>query len=111
MQTRSLVAEIFFSIPSQLWVLLVAGLIAFGGIWLAQRFDRERAGRMATYAALLALAIIPNGVYVLFPPTPDMPELLSRGMALPNYEGLFYLDAFYTFAGWMLSWVIRSRME
>ena len=112
MQTRSLEAEIFFSLPSHLWVMLVAGVIAFVGLRMAEQSgNRESLLRIATYAALLALAIIPNGVYLLFTPTPDMPELLVQGGSLPNYYGLFALDAFYVFAGWMLSWVIRSRLD
>lgn len=110
MQTRSLVAEMFFSIPTHVWVLPVAGVIAYFGLKMAESaIQRSTLLHGITYALLLALAIIPSGIYALMPPTPDMPELLSQGQSLPNYTARFYLDAFYVFAGWASAWVIRSK--
>lgn len=112
MESRSLAAEIFFSMPSHLWVLPVAGVVAFFGMRLAaQSRERESLFKGVTYLILLALALLPNAYYLLSPPTPDMAELLAQGGLLPNYKGLVYLDAFYAFAGWALSWVVRQKFD
>lgn len=107
METKSVMAEVFFSLPLHIWVLPLAAVITFFGLKMADAsLERQNMLRMATYGALLVLALVPNGVYAIFPPSPDP---VAPGQALPNYQGLFYLDAFFVFAGWAISAVIRSR--
>lgn len=66
---------------------------------------RTNALRLATYAALVLLAVVPNGIHAVAAP----PLQTTGGALLPNYAGLFYLDAFFVFAGWAISGVIRTR--
>lgn len=109
METRSIVAEMFIGIPTHFWVLPAAGIIAYFGLkWADRSLTRSNLLRVVTYLLLLALAVLPNGVHALFPPTP---ELLVKGQSLPNYEGLFYLDTFYVFAGWALSRVAKVKFS
>lgn len=106
METKSLMAEVFFSLPTHIWVLPLAAAIAFFGLRLAEASgDRMNLLRVATYCTLVILAVVPNGIYAISAPTPE----LTDGSLLPNYEGLFYLDAFFVFAGWAISGVIRTR--
>ncbi|WP_312936702.1 hypothetical protein [Pseudomonas sp.] len=110
MQTRSLVAEMFIALPTQVWILPVAGAIAYFGLRSAARRGQSGSALQAlTYLLLLALAIVPNGLYALMPSLVDNGDLQAAGVALPNYLGRFYLDAFYTFAGWASAWVVRSK--
>lgn len=110
MHTRSLVAEMFMALPTQVWILPMAGLIAYFGLRIAGRCGQPGSAVQAlTYVLLLALAIVPNGLYALLPSMVDSGELQARGLVLPNYLGRFYLDAFYTFAGWASAWVVRSK--
>ena len=105
-ETKSLMAEVFFSLPTHIWVLPVAAVIAFFGLKLAEAsIERTNVLRLATYAALVLLAVVPNGIHAVFAPTPAV----TGETLLPNYEGLFYLDAFFVFAGWAISGVIRTR--
>lgn len=109
METRSIVAEMFIGIPTHFWVLPVAGVVAYFGLkWADRSTVRSTLLRTITYLLLLALAVLPNGIYALFPPTP---EVLVQGQSLPSYEGLFYLDAFYVFAGWALSRVAKLKFR
>lgn len=105
METKSLMAEVFFSLPTHIWVLPVAAVIAFFGLKLAEASERTNVLRLATYTVLVLLAVVPNGIHAVFAPAP----VLTGETLLPNYEGLFYLDAFFVFAGWAISGVIRTR--
>lgn len=112
MEARSVVAEMFIGIPTHFWVLPVAGLIAWFGLkWADQSSGRAAMLRAVTYLLLVALAVLPSGFYALFPPAPDMPELLLNREPLPSYEGRFYLDAFYVFSGWALSKVAKLKFS
>lgn len=112
METRSVVAEMFIGMPTHFWVLPVAGLVAWFGLkWAEQSDNRATMLRTVTYLLLIALAVLPNGFYALFPPSPDMPELLLNREPLPNYVGRFYLDAFYVFSGWALSKVAKLKFS
>ncbi len=112
MEARSIVAEMFIGMPTHFWVLPVAGLVAWFGLkWAEQSDNRATMLRTVTYLLLIALAVLPNGFYALFPPSPDMPELLLNREPLPNYEGRFYLDAFYVFSGWALSKVAKLKFN
>lgn len=104
-ETKSLMAEVFFSLPTHIWVLPVAAVIAFFGLKLAEASERTNVLRLATYTVLVLLAVVPNGIHAVFAPAP----VLTGETLLPNYEGLFYLDAFFVFAGWAISGVIRTR--
>ncbi|MBF8753594.1 hypothetical protein [Pseudomonas guariconensis] len=95
----------FFSLPTHIWVLPVAAVIAFFGLKLAEASERTNVLRLATYTVLVLLAVVPNGIHAVFAPAP----VLTGETLLPNYEGLFYLDAFFVFAGWAISGVIRTR--
>jgi len=111
-EARSVVAEMFIGIPTHFWVLPVAGLVAYFGLkWADQSYDRATVLRAVTYLLLIALAVLPNGFYALFPPSPDMSELLLKREPLPSYEGRFYLDAFYVFSGWALSKVAKLKLS
>ncbi len=111
MQARSVVAEMFIGIPTHFWVLPVAGLVAFYGLkWSGKAAGRAKAIQVITYALLIALAVVPNGIYALLPPAPG-PEQLMNQQPLPNYAGRFYLDAFYVFGGWALSKVVKLRFR
>ena len=111
MQARSVVAEMFIGIPTHFWVLPVAGLVAYYGLKGAARFSNRSALLQAsTYLLLLALAVLPNGFYALFPPAPD-PDVLLNHAPLPNYAGRFYMDAFYVFSGWALSKVAKLKFS
>jgi len=102
----------FIGIPTHFWVLPVAGLITYFGLkWADQSGNRANLLRAATYLLLVALAVLPNGFYALFPPSPNMPELLVNRQPLPSYEGRFYLDAFYVFSGWALSKVAKLKFN
>ncbi|WP_406585431.1 hypothetical protein [Pseudomonas guariconensis] len=106
METKSLIAEVFFSLPTHIWVLPVAAVIAYFGLKMAEAStERTNALRLATYAALVLLAVVPNGIHAVAAP----PLQTTGGALLPNYAGLFYLDAFFVFAGWAISGVIRTR--
>ncbi|GEM_PF-394570 len=108
LESRSVVAEMFIGMPVHFWVLPAAGLIAWFGLKWAEQSDKRAATlRTVTYLLLIALAVLPNGFYTLFPPSPDMPKLNRE--PLPNYEGRFYLDAFYVFSGWALSKVAKLK--
>ncbi|WP_240478621.1 hypothetical protein [Pseudomonas cremoricolorata] len=108
MQTRNLVAEMFLSMPIQLWVLPVAGLIAYFGLRQADASPGgQRLWRSVSYGLLLALAFAPNALYAALPGTAPV----ESGALQPNYLGRFYLDAFYAFAGWAGAWVVRSRLN
>ncbi|WP_230387626.1 hypothetical protein [Pseudomonas guariconensis] len=99
-------AEVFFSLPTHIWVLPVAAVMAYFGLKMAEAStERMKVLRLATYAALVLLAVVPNGIYAVAAPT----AAATDGALLPNYEGLFYLDAFFVFAGWAISGVIRTR--
>jgi hypothetical protein len=112
LEERSVVAEMFIGMPTHFWVLPVAGLIAWFGLkWAEQSGSRASTLRIVTYLLLIALAVLPNGFYALFPPSSDMPELLLNREPLPNYEGRFYLDAFYVFSGWALSKVAKLKFN
>lgn len=112
MEARSVVAEMFIGIPTHFWVLPVAGLITYFGLkWADQSSNRATVLRAATYLLLVALAVLPNGFYALFPPSSDMPEPLLKNQPLPSYEGRFYLDAFYVFSGWALSKVAKLKFN
>jgi len=101
----------FIAIPTHFWVLPVAGLVAYYGLKGAARFsDRATLWQASTYLALLALAVLPNGLYALFPPAPD-PDVLLDHAPLANYAGRFYLDAFYVFSGWALSKVVKLKFR
>lgn len=109
MEARSVVAEMFIGIPTHFWVLPVAGLVAFYGLkWAGTSSDRATLLRAGTYMLLVALAVLPNGFYAMFPPAPD-PDVLLNHAPLPNYAGRFYLDAFYVFSGWALSKVVKLK--
>lgn len=111
MEARSVVAEMFIGIPTHFWVLPVAGLVAYYGLKWSVRFgSRAALLQVSTYLLLLALAVLPNGIYALFPPTPD-PDVLLNNAPLPNYAGRFYLDAFYVFSGWALSKVVKLKFR
>ncbi|CAH0650292.1 hypothetical protein PSEG_02401 [Pseudomonas sp. Nvir] len=111
MEARSVVAEMFIGIPTHFWVLPVAGLVAYHGLKWSVRFgSRATLLQVSTYLLLLALAVLPNGIYALFPPTPD-PDVLLNNAPLPNYAGRFYLDAFYVFSGWALSKVVKLKFR
>ena len=111
MEARSVVAEMFIGIPTHFWVLPVAGLVAYYGLKWSVRFgSRATLLQVSTYLLLLALAVLPNGIYALFPPTPD-PVVLLNNEPLPNYAGRFYLDAFYVFSGWALSKVVKLKFR
>ncbi|MCX2888086.1 MULTISPECIES: hypothetical protein [Pseudomonas] len=101
----------FIGMPTHFWVLPVAGLVAFYGLKLSARF-RSRATLLqaSTYLLLVALAVLPNGLYALFPPAPE-PDVLLNHAPLPNYAGRFYLDAFYVFSGWALSKVVKLKFS
>jgi hypothetical protein len=102
----------FIGIPTHFWVLPVAGLIAYFGLKWADRSQSRAATLQAvTYLLLIALAVFPSGLHALFPPSPDMPELLLNREPLPSYEGRFYLDAFYVFSGWALSKVAKLKFS
>ena len=89
MEARSVVAEMFIGIPTHFWVLPVAGLVAYYGLKWSVRFgSRATLLQVSTYLLLLALAVLPNGIYALFPPTPD-PDVLLNNAPLPNYAGRF----------------------
>lgn len=108
MQTRNLVAEMFLSMPIQLWVLPIAGLIAYFGLRQADASpDTQRLWRSISYGLLLVLAFLPNALYAALPGTAPV----EPGTLQPNYLGRFYLDAFYAFAGWAVAWVVRSRLN
>lgn len=112
MEARSVVAEMFIGIPTHFWVLPVAGLITYFGLkWADQSSNRATVLRAVTYLLLVALAVLPNGFYALFPPSPNMPELIVNHQPLPSYEGRFYLDAFYVFSGWALSKVAKLKFN
>ncbi len=111
MEARSVVAEMFIGIPTHFWVLPVAGLVAYYGLKWSVRFgSRATLLQVSTYLLLLTLAVLPNGIYALFPPTPD-PDVLLNNAPLPNYAGRFYLDAFYVFSGWALSKVVKLKFR
>lgn len=111
MEARSVVAEMFIGIPTHFWVLPVAGLVAYYGLkWSARLSHRTTLLQASTYLLLLALAVLPNGIYALFPPAPD-PDVLLSHAPLPNYAGRFYLDAFYVFTGWALSKVVKLKFR
>jgi len=101
-------AEVFFSLPTHIWVLPVAAVIAFFGLKMAEAsLYRTNLLRIVTYAALVILAVVPNGIHAIVAPISDP---VASGTSLPNYEGLFYLDTFFVFAGWAISGVIRTRV-
>ncbi|MGE8058522.1 hypothetical protein [Pseudomonas sp. NPDC089547] len=101
----------FIGIPTHFWVLPVAGLVAFYGLKWAGKYPRRATLlQVLTYLLLLVLAVLPNGLYALFPPAPA-PEVLLNNAPLTNYEGLFYLDAFYVFSGWALSKVAKLKFS
>ncbi len=109
MEARSVVAEMFIGIPTHFWVLPVAGLVAYYGLkWAGTFRNRAILLQVLTYLLLFALAVLPNGFYALFPPAPD-PDVLLNQAPLTNYQGLFYLDAFYVFSGWALSKVLKLK--
>ncbi len=111
MEARSVVAEMFIGIPTHFWVLPVACLVAYYGLKWSVRFgSRAALLQVSTYLLLLALAVLPNGIYALFPPAPD-PDVLLNNAPLPNYAGRFYLDAFYVFSGWALSKVVKLKFR
>ncbi|MEN5036712.1 hypothetical protein [Pseudomonas sp. TWI929] len=102
----------FIGIPTHFWVLPVAGLITYFGLkWADQSSNRATMLCAVTYLLLVALAVLPNGFYALFPPSPNMPELIVSHQPLPSYEGRFYLDAFYVFSGWALSKVAKLKFN
>lgn len=110
METRNILAEIFLSLPGHIWVIPFAFAVTYFGLRAADAsFYSGEKIKWAMYICLLAIAVIPNGYLALFTPTPDMPDLLMRREALPNYLGLFYLDAFFTFVGWVVCKIVRSR--
>ncbi len=87
------------------------GLVAYFGLkWSARFSSRSTLLQASTYLLLLALAVLPNGFYALFPPAPD-PDVLLNHAPLPNYAGRFYLDAFYVFSGWALSKVAKLKFS
>ncbi|MBA6130570.1 MULTISPECIES: hypothetical protein [Pseudomonas] len=101
----------FIGIPTHFWVLPVACLVAYYGLKWSVRFgSRAALLQVSTYLLLLALAVLPNGIYALFPPAPD-PDVLLNNAPLPNYAGRFYLDAFYVFSGWALSKVVKLKFR
>lgn len=111
MEARSVVAEMFIGIPTHFWVLPVAGLVAYYGLkWTARSSKRATLLQASTYLLLLALAVLPNGFYALFPPAPE-PDVLLNQTPFPNYAGRFYLDAFYVFSGWALSKVVKLKFS
>ena len=111
MQARSVVAEMFIGSPTHFWVLPVAGLVAYYGLkWSAKSRNRATLLQTLTYLLLLALAVLPNGFYALFPPAPD-PDVLLNNAPLPNYAGRLYLDVFYVFGGWALSKVVKLKFS
>jgi hypothetical protein len=101
----------FIGIPTHFWVLPVAGLVAYYGLkWSAKSRNRATLLQTLTYLLLLALAVLPNGFYALFPPAPD-PDVLLNNVPLPNYAGRLYLDVFYVFGGWALSKVVKLKFS
>lgn len=110
METRNIIAEIFFSIPEHLWVLPAAFAVTFFGLKFAadSYFNGDKI-KWVMYGVLVALAVIKSGFLAVFTPMPDMPDLLSSREPIPNYLGRFYLDAALTFAGWVAGVIGRSK--
>lgn len=65
----------FIGMPTHFWVLPVAGLIAWFGLkWAEQSDSHASMLRAVTYLLLIALAVLPNGFYALFPLRPTCPN-------------------------------------
>ena len=92
------IAEIATAVPGHLWVILAAGAIVWCCLkWRSATYTSGVGILCLMFGLLIALAVVPNGYHMMFPPTGA--EAIWEARNSPNYDALFVIDLVFVACG------------